>query len=143
MGKRFFCCYTYNYYGWCVWCGLLKRQLNGTAVALLKQQFKGLVAMGNIRGGRVFWHGGGLRPLPPLLIAKVIFSTFRKMEQFNSKMEQFEIKWRKCISMSKHISLFSPLFIWSYLRFLVSLHSQSLKINSYEKSTLCYSGILY
>ena len=98
--------------------------------------------MGNIRGGSGFWRWGGLRPLPPLLIAKVKFSTFGKMEQFNGKMEQFEIKWRKCISMSKHISLFSPLFIWSYLRFLVSLQPQSLKINSYEKSTLCYSGIV-
>ena len=59
-------------------------------VVLLKRQFKGIGGNGEYKGGgRVFWRWGGLRPLPPLLIAKVIFSTFGKMEQLCGKMEQF------------------------------------------------------
>lgn len=68
--------------------------------------------MGNIRGGRGFWRWGGLRPLPPLLITKVIFSTFGKTEQFNGKMEQFGNEVEKMRMVVKtHNSIFSPFYL--------------------------------
>ena len=40
-----------------------------------------------------------------------------------------------------HISIFSPFYLVIFKVFSI-FAAQSLKINSYEKSTLCYSGIV-
>ena len=46
------------------------------------------------------------------------------------------------IHVLTHNSIFSPFYLVISKVFSI-FAAQSLKINSYEKSTLCYSGILY
>lgn len=58
------------------------------------------------------------------------------MEQFGNEVEKMYIV------VKTHNSIFSPFYLVIFKVFSI-FAAQSLKINSYEKSTLCYSGIVY